>query len=107
MQIAPLGERDQTVGDALELLRLGQRGGNLLVLDERGGETCEQRPAMAWRAVQLPAGFAVTHVSEPPVHRSLKSETRNQNSRQQPLHSIPTLCPLHPTSDFRLPISDQ
>ena len=63
MQIAALGERDQPVGDAAELLGLGQCGCDLLVLEQRDGEAREQRAAMRRGAVELTAGITMAHVT--------------------------------------------
>jgi hypothetical protein len=62
MQISPLGEGDQPVGHAAKVLRLRQRGHDLLVLDQARGKAGEQRRAMTRGAVELTACVAVAHV---------------------------------------------
>jgi hypothetical protein len=57
MQVAALGERDQLLDDRTQVLRLRQRGDDLLVLDQRGGEMLEQRLALVRAAVELAAGL--------------------------------------------------
>ena len=61
MQVAALGERDELLHDRPKLLRLRQRGDDLLVLDQRRRHVGEHRRAMARGAVQLAARFAVAH----------------------------------------------
>ena len=57
MQVAALGERHQLLDDRPQLLRLGQRRDDLLVLDQRGGHVGEHRLAVARRAVELAVGL--------------------------------------------------
>src|SRR5205807_8850560 len=61
MQIAFLGQRDQLLDDRTQVLGLGQRGGDLLVLDQRRGEMLEQRDTLVRAAIELAVGVAVTH----------------------------------------------
>jgi hypothetical protein len=75
MQIALLGERNEPVGDAAEILRLRQRGDDLLVLDQGASEAREQGRAMARGTIELPACFAVTHLR---TSGSQKPEAGNQ-----------------------------
>ena len=49
VQAALLAERDQLLDDRTQVLRLGQRGRDLLVLDQRAGQIDEHRLAMARR----------------------------------------------------------
>src|SRR5262249_60470793 len=60
MQAALLAERDEFLDNWTEVLRLVQRGRDLLVLDERAGEVHEHRLAMLRRAVELPTAISVT-----------------------------------------------
>src|SRR5918996_1580282 len=55
VQIAPLAQGDQLLDQRPQLLGLGQRGLDLLVLDQRNGHVGEHRLAVARRAVQLAA----------------------------------------------------
>jgi hypothetical protein len=61
VQAALLAERDQLLDDRTQVLRLVQRGRDLLVLDESTGEIHEHRLAMLRRAVELPTAIVVTH----------------------------------------------
>src|SRR5262249_41498366 len=61
MQVAALAERDQLLDDRTQVLRLRQRGGDLLVLDQRGAHVGEHGAAMLGRAVELAVGVTVTH----------------------------------------------
>src|SRR5207302_6879484 len=62
-QTAVLGERDQLLDIRPKLLRLGRRGGDLLVLDERGRHVAEQGRAVARGALKLTVANAVAHGS--------------------------------------------
>src|SRR5262249_53473690 len=61
VQAAALAERDQLLDDRTQVLRLVQRGRDLLVLDESAGEIHEHRLAMLGGAVELPAAIVMTH----------------------------------------------
>src|SRR3546814_11263010 len=60
-EAALLGERDQLLDIGTKLLRLGRRGGDLLMLDEGRGHVAEQGRAMAGGTLQLTAADAMTH----------------------------------------------
>src|SRR5690606_30152104 len=62
MQIAAFAKRDQLVHQRLELLRLRQRGGDLLMFDQRSSHIAEHGATMRARLVQFAAGIAVTHI---------------------------------------------
>src|SRR5262249_23666461 len=68
VQVAALAERDQLLDDRAQLLRLGQRGGDLLVLDQRGRHVGEHGAAMLGRAVELAVGVTVTHRRGPSLY---------------------------------------
>src|ERR1700751_1964556 len=59
---ALLAERNQLLDDRPQLLRLGQRGDDLLVLDQRRTHVGEHRAPVLVGAVELPMTPAVTHV---------------------------------------------
>src|SRR5688572_2366755 len=61
MQTAAFAERDELLYDRAELLGLRQRGGDLLVLDQRGAHVGEHGLAMLGLLVELAMNFAVTH----------------------------------------------
>ena len=61
MQAAALAERDQLLGDRPQLLRLRQRRGDLLVLQQRVRHVAEHGEAVAGGDAELPAGNSVTH----------------------------------------------
>jgi hypothetical protein len=61
VEVATLGERHQLLDDRTEVLRLGQRGHDLLVHDERAGKVGEHRLPVARVPVQLPAGITMAH----------------------------------------------
>ena len=61
-EAALLGQRHQLLDIGAKLLRLGGRGGDLLMLDEGGGHVPEQGCAVAGGALQLTAGDFMTHV---------------------------------------------
>src|SRR5206468_8220026 len=61
MQIAALCQRYQLLNDGTQVLRLGQRGDDLLVLDQRGRKMLEQRGALVGAPVELAVGNPVTH----------------------------------------------
>ena len=54
MQVAALAERHQLLDHRPQLLRLRQRGHDLLVLDQRRSHVGEHRLAMFGGAVQFP-----------------------------------------------------
>jgi hypothetical protein len=61
MQAAALAERNQLFDDRVQILGLGQRRNDLLVLDQRGGHVGEHGPAMLGRSVELAIDLAVAH----------------------------------------------
>src|SRR5262249_5827633 len=61
MQVAALAQRHELLDDRAQILRLGQRGGDLLVLDQRGRHVGKHGAAMLGRAVELAVGVTVTH----------------------------------------------
>ena len=65
MQVAALAERHQLLDDRTQVLRLGQGGDDLLMLDERGRHVLEHRLAVLGRAVELAMSLAVTHCPVP------------------------------------------
>src|SRR3546814_18954126 len=60
-EAALLGERDHLLDIGTKLLRLGRRGGDLLMLDEGRGRVADQGSAMAGGTLQLTAADAMTH----------------------------------------------
>src|SRR5205823_13621415 len=62
-EAAALGERDQLFDVRAKLLRLGRRGGDLLVLDERGRHVAEQGRTVARSTLKLTMANAVAHGS--------------------------------------------
>src|SRR5689334_10208667 len=69
MQVATLGERDELLDDRTQVLRLRQRGDDLLVLDQRGSEMLEQRGALVGAPVELAVGNPVRHREFPTLSR--------------------------------------
>jgi hypothetical protein len=65
MQVAALAERDELLHHRAKLFGLGQRGGDLLVLDQRRAHVAEHGLAMLRRAVELAVNLAVTHRTIP------------------------------------------
>src|SRR6185437_7988053 len=65
MQVAALAERHQLLDDRAQILRLRQRGDDLLMLDQRHGEVGEHRLAMADAAGEAAAFETVAHGSFP------------------------------------------
>src|SRR4029077_6131390 len=65
VQIPALVDRDRLFHDRTQILGLGQRGDDLLVLDQGGGHVGEHGTAMLGRAVEFPMDLAVTHRSPP------------------------------------------
>src|SRR5215469_9675754 len=61
MQAAALAKRDQLFHHRTQVLRLRQRGNDLLVLDQRSGEIRQHGTAMIRAPVELAVGFGVTH----------------------------------------------
>ena len=61
MQVAALAQRDQLLDDRTQVLRLGQGGDDLLVLDQRGGHVGEHSLAVAGGSAELAAGITVAH----------------------------------------------
>src|SRR5262245_32839780 len=61
MQVAALRKRRQLLDDRTQVLRLRQRGDDLLVLDQRGSQMLEQRDALIGASVELAVGNPVTH----------------------------------------------
>src|SRR5262249_33412255 len=64
-EAALLAERDKLLDDRTQLLCLGQRGDDLLVLDQGCAHVAEHRAAMLGGAVELAMNLAVTHESSP------------------------------------------
>src|SRR6185437_12314117 len=62
MQVTALGERDQLLDDRPQFLGLGQRGHDLLVLDQRRRHVGEHRLAVAGSPVELTVGVTVAHL---------------------------------------------
>src|SRR3546814_14107397 len=60
-EAALLGERDQLLDIGTKLLRLGRRGGDLIMLDEGRGHVAEQGRAMAGGTLQLTTADAMNH----------------------------------------------
>src|SRR5215475_5851048 len=58
---ALLAERDELLDDRTQLFGLGQRGDDLLVLDQGCAHVGEHRAAMLGGAVELAMNLAVTH----------------------------------------------
>jgi len=56
-----LAEGDHRLDHAPQLLRLGQRGGDLLVAQERHRHVAKHRQAVTRRAVELAQPVSVTH----------------------------------------------
>src|SRR3954447_4620305 len=61
MQVAALRKRHQLLDDRTQVLRLRQRGDDLLVLDQRRRKMLEQRGALVGAPVELAVGNPVTH----------------------------------------------
>src|SRR5690606_34744548 len=61
MQVAALAQRDELLDDRAQILRLFERGDDLLVLDERHGEVGEHRLAVAYAAGEATAFETVAH----------------------------------------------
>ena len=72
-QAALLRQRDQLLDVRAKLLRLGDGGGDLLVLDERGRHVAEQRSAMGRGPLKLTAAYAMAHGN---FLRSLRGRVR-------------------------------
>src|SRR5262245_23252934 len=78
VQVATLAERDQFLDDRPQVLRLRQRGDDLLMLDERRRHVGEHGAAMLAGAVELAMGVSVTHARAP--HRAQRSVIDNQTT---------------------------
>ena len=65
VQVAPLAQGDQLLDDRTQVLRLGQGGDDLLMLDQRGREIGEHRLAVAYTAGEAAAFETVAHGSFP------------------------------------------
>src|SRR5580700_12229533 len=65
VQVAALAERDQLFDDRAQILRLGQRRRDLLVLDQRSAQVRQHRFAMIRAAAELAVGLGVTHGRTP------------------------------------------
>src|SRR5205807_10547614 len=61
MQAAALAERDQLLDDLAQILRLRQRGDDLLVLDQRLAHIGKHRLTMFMRAAEAALGVSVIH----------------------------------------------
>src|SRR3546814_17293507 len=81
MQVAALAQGDETVDDAPEVLRLGQRGLDLLVLHQGRRHVGEHRLAVADRAVEPAAVKPVTNRPCPFI-TGLARETDSVSARQ-------------------------
>src|SRR5262249_35106740 len=75
VEVAALAERHQFLDDRTQVLRLRQRGHDLLVLDQRRRHVGEHGAAMLVLAVELAVGVTVTHV------RLRMSDARDQMPR--------------------------
>src|SRR6516162_355401 len=78
VQVATLAERDQFLDDRPQVLRLRQRGHDLLVLDERRRHVGEHGAAMLAGAIELAMGVSVTHARTP--HKAQRSVIDNQTT---------------------------
>src|SRR5690606_18581150 len=65
MQVAALAQRYELLDNRTKLLRLGQSGDDLLVLDQRGGHVREHGLAVARGAVELTVRVSVAHLILP------------------------------------------
>src|SRR5262245_57339895 len=90
VQVAALAERDQFLDDRTQVLRLRQRGHDLLVLDERRRHVGEHGAAMLAGAVELAMGVSVTHARAP--HGAQRSAVSNQMTFRSPASDL--LIPL-------------
>jgi hypothetical protein len=61
MQPAALAERDELLHHRPQILRLRQRGDDLLVLDQRCGKVRQHGTAVIRTPVEFAMGFGVTH----------------------------------------------
>src|SRR6266851_5008587 len=61
MQPAALAERDQPLDDRPQILRLGQRGADLLVLEEGGSEVLEHRLPVGGGAAEAAMAHPMAH----------------------------------------------
>src|SRR5262249_23744209 len=82
MQIAALAECDQFLDDRPQVLRLRQRGHDLLVLDERRRHVGEHGAAMLAGAVELAMGITLTHPRAP--HGAQRSASSNHMTFRSP-----------------------
>src|SRR6185295_15487525 len=114
MQAPALAERDQLLDDRAQILGLGQRGGNLLVLDERRRHVGEHGLAVRRGAVEFAAAYTVAHVASPELSAawdqygsSRRLAKSSMFSGGQPGISIPRCRPICAStslislSDFR------
>src|SRR5699024_10845782 len=58
-----LGQRDQRLGNPPQLLGLGQRGLDQLMLDQTGGHVAKHRLTMGRVAIEFTTCFTMTHRS--------------------------------------------
>src|SRR5690606_21313167 len=65
MKIAAFGQCDQFFNDRAQFLGLGQRGLDLLMLDQRASHIGEQRLAMFMSTVKSAIAAGVTHFISP------------------------------------------
>src|ERR1700709_2439500 len=79
MQPATLAERDQLLHHRTQLLRLGQRGGDLFVLQQRDRHVAEHGKPMASRDAELAAAHTVTHWGRSLNRLSVRGTTREQD----------------------------
>jgi hypothetical protein len=61
MEITALGKLDQAVSDAAQLLGLGKRGLDPLMLEELRGQIAQQRTSVTGGSSQLPEGYSMAH----------------------------------------------
>ena len=77
-EAALLGERHQLLDVRTKFLRLGERGGDLLMLDEGRRLVAEQRETMARGALELTTADTMTHGDIPSVRPAAVQGTAGQ-----------------------------
>jgi len=65
MEVAALAEGDQLLDNGSQILRLRERGDDLLMLDQSHGHVREHGAAMLVLSVELAMGVTVPHVETP------------------------------------------
>src|SRR5713101_2028314 len=90
MQPAALAERDQPLDDRPQILGLGQRGADLLVLEEGGGEVLEHRLPVGGGAAEAAMAHPMAHYS---VSRTLASPDPSWPGLTRPSTGIPGSSP--------------